>query len=228
MWIARAMSASPPRFNTITPPRFLTDRQLLGVMGETRHRRSYMYNVETGHRTRLFHNNLLRTLAMEHSWAVRPDGSRVLIVADRDGDTISPERGVYVLDLTAKVGKSEILERLARMLFEENDLRERGRRMFAVIAADVREVLHDASVTRVYGYEKDLVAFGSKSITQPGNKLAADYIFSALRSFGSKRRVRRARPRGQPPIRTANVIATLRGTTNPEESSTWSAATTIQ
>jgi hypothetical protein len=200
-------------------PRFLTDRRLLGVMGETRHRRSYVYDFDTGHRTRLFHNNLLRTLAMEHSWAVSPDGSRVLIVADRDGDTISPERGVYVLDLTSKVGKSEILERLARMLSEENDLRERGRRMFAVIAADVREVLQDASVTRVYGYEKDLVAFGSKYYTQPGNKLAADYLFNTLRSFGYEPQYQYfevPNQSGQPPIRTANVIATLRGTTTPE------------
>ena len=165
-------------------PRFLTDRQLLAVMGENRHRRSYVYDVASGRRTRLFHNNLLRTVAMEHSWAVSPDGSRVLIVADRDGDTISSERGVYVMDLTAKVGRGEVLERLARMLSEENDLRERGRRMFAAIAPNVRDAVREATVTRVYGYERDLVAFGSKHITQPGNTLAAGYIFDTLESFG--------------------------------------------
>ena len=210
-------------------PRFLTDRQLLGVMGETRHRRSYVYDVETGHRTRLFHNNLLRTLAMEHSWAVSPDGSRVLIVADRDGDTISPERGVYVLDLTAKVGKAEILERLARMLSEENDLRERGRRMFAAIAADVREVLHDASVTRVYGYEKDLVAFGSKYITQPGNKLAADYIFNTLGSFGYEPQYQYFEVPNQENRRSAPRTSSPRcEAPRTPRSSTWSAVTTIR
>jgi len=41
------------------------------VMGEGRHRRSYLYDPETGERTRFFHNNTVRTIAPEYEWAVR-------------------------------------------------------------------------------------------------------------------------------------------------------------
>ena len=80
-------------------PVFLTDARLLGVIGEPRHRRSFLYDLQTGSRTRLFHNNTVRTIAPEYLWKPSPDGSKVLIVAERDGDTVSPERGVYLVDL---------------------------------------------------------------------------------------------------------------------------------
>ncbi|MGD8329924.1 MAG: hypothetical protein PVJ49_10855, partial [Acidobacteriota bacterium] len=38
-------------------PRFLTDDTVLAVIGEGRHRRSYLYDVNSLQRTRLFHNN---------------------------------------------------------------------------------------------------------------------------------------------------------------------------
>ena len=100
-------------------PRFIGPDRLLAVMGEPRHRRSYLYDLDggqtgvrtgvgpasdpspvSGHiRTRLFHNNTVRTIAPEYQWAVSPDGTKILIGAERDGNTVSPERGVYLVDL---------------------------------------------------------------------------------------------------------------------------------
>jgi Tol biopolymer transport system component len=194
-------------------PRFLTNDKLLGVIGENRHRRSYVYNLAKGERSRLFHNNQIRTVSMEYAWAVSPEGSKVLIVADRDGDTISPERGLYVLDLNSRVGRAELATRLERMLSAETDLRARGQRMFAAIAPRVRAVVQDASAARVFAYEKALFDFDSKYITQPGNQKAAEYIFNTLKSFGYEPEYQWFQARG---VRTANVVATLRGTVNPE------------
>jgi Tol biopolymer transport system component len=77
-------------------PRWLAANRIFAVKGEPRHRRSYMYDATTGEATRLHHNNTVRTVAPEYEWAVSPDGTRVLIVADRDGDTISAVRGVFL------------------------------------------------------------------------------------------------------------------------------------
>jgi len=43
-------------------------------------------------------------------------GSKVLISADRDGDTISTERGLYLVDLQRKVTKAQLQERLQKNL----------------------------------------------------------------------------------------------------------------
>lgn len=194
-------------------PRFLPDGRVLGIIGEGRHRRSYLYDVETGERTRLFHNNTVRTVAPEYEWAVSPDGTKVLIVSERDGNTVSPERGVYLTDLTRTVTKDELLDRIRTSLAQELALRERGREMFAPIAEAVRDAVADVSVGRIYGYAKRLHAFGSKYITEPGNAEAIEYLTEKLRSFGYEPELQWFEPRG---LRTANVIVTLPGTTNPE------------
>ena len=49
-------------------PRFIGTDRLLVVVGEPRHRRSFLYNLTTGERTRLFHNNTVRTIAPEYQW----------------------------------------------------------------------------------------------------------------------------------------------------------------
>ena len=54
----------------------------------------------------------MRTIAPEYQWALTADGNSVLVGAERDGDTVSPERGVYLLDLTQKISKAELLLRL--------------------------------------------------------------------------------------------------------------------
>ena len=60
-------------------PQFLTETRLVGVIGEPRHRRSFLYDIcRPASRTRLFHNNTVRTIAPEYSWDLSPDGSKLL------------------------------------------------------------------------------------------------------------------------------------------------------
>jgi hypothetical protein len=94
----------------------------------------------------------------------------------------------------------------------------KGRRLYAPIAAEVKQVVAGASVERVYGYEKALFDFGSKFVTQPGNTLAAAFLFEAYQSFGYTPEYQpfEYRIRNGPPGQTANVVATLTGTVNAE------------
>ena len=59
-------------------PVFVTPDRILAVMGEPRHRRSYLYDLPSMKRTRLFHNNTVRTIAPEYrgrrpGWKSHPD-----------------------------------------------------------------------------------------------------------------------------------------------------------
>ena len=199
-------------------PVFLTPDRIVAAIGEPRHRRSYLYDLPSMTRTRLFHNNTIRTIAPEYSWTPSPDGNRLLIAAERDGDTVSPERGVYLMDLSRKVTRDELRERVKSNLDTELALVAKGKRLFAPIAAEVRTVVADASVARIFGYEKALFDFDSKYVTQPGNKLAAAYLFDRYKSFGYEPAYQyfEYRLRNGPSGQTANVVATLKGTTNPE------------
>jgi Tol biopolymer transport system component len=203
-------------------PMFLTDDRLLGSIGEPRHRRSYLYDLSDLSkvtRTRLFHNNTVRTIAPEYAWVPDRAGDRILIVSERDGDTVSPARGVYVVDLSRHVTRDELRDRIKRNLASEQELIALGRRLYAPIASDVKQVVSTASIERVYAYEKTLFDFDSKFVTQPGNKLAASYLFDTYKSFGYSPEYQtftyrvRGSDRAGP---TANVIATLKGTVNPE------------
>ncbi|MET0212701.1 MAG: M20/M25/M40 family metallo-hydrolase [Vicinamibacterales bacterium] len=197
-------------------PAFLTDTRLLGLIGEPRHRRSFLYDLQTGSRTRLFHNNTVRTIAPEYLWKPSPDGSKVLIVAERDGDTVSPERGVYLMDLTKTVTRQDVRARVAASLAAEEALRTKGARAFAPIADAVKAMTSSASVDRIYGYEKALFDFDSKHISRPGNKLASAYLFETYRSFGYTPEFQWFERPNALGGQTANVIATLKGTVNPE------------
>jgi len=208
-------------------PRFISDTRLVAMIGEPRHRRSYLYTWYPGtgpgtgpgtvpSRTRLFHNNTVRTIAPEYQWVASPDGNKLLVGAERDGDTVSPERGVYLLDLTQKVSKADVLARLRDNLKSETALKATGVKAFAPIAADVRQVLAKASVDRVFGYEKALFDFDSKNITKPGNARAAEFILNTYRSFGYDPQYQWFEPRNAFGGKTANVVATLKGTVNPE------------
>ena len=74
-------------------------------------------------------------------------------------------------------------------------------------------------------YEKALFDFDSKYISQPGNRLASEYLFNTYKSFGYEPRVPVVRAaRSADGGQTANVVATLRGTVT-RNSSTSSAAT---
>ena len=194
-------------------PRFIDNNTVLAVMGEPRHRRSYLYDVNTGARTRLFHNNTVRTVAPEYMWSVNPDGKSVLIQSDRDGNTISPERGVYLVDLARKVTRAELIDRLTQMRASEVALRDHAQRIYAPLRTSVAAAVADVSTDRIYNYARDLFGFESKFITQPGNQRAIEYLEKTLRSFGYEPELQWFEPR--PGVRTANVIATLKGTTNP-------------
>ncbi len=200
-------------------PRFLDEDTILAAVGEGRHRRSYLYNVNALDRTRLFHNNTVRTIAPEYEWDQSADGNRVLILSERDGDTVSPERAVYLVDLTRKVDKAAVVDRLRSNLQREMYLRAEGQRMFAPIAAQVRDAVSRVSMSRLYKYQKDLFDFGSKNITRRGNAAAREYLYDAYAAFGYEPALQwfEAQARGSDePIRTANVLARLEGTENPE------------
>jgi hypothetical protein len=205
-------------------PQFLGGDRLLGLIGEARHRRSYLYEalgpadpVASGFsRKRLFHNNTVRTIAPEYAWVASADGSKLLIISERDGDTVSLERGVYLVDLSAKVSVADVKARVAANLAAERALRANGRRLFAPIAAEVAKVTAAASPARVYAHEKALFDFDSKHITRPGNKRAAEYLHNAYASFGYTPEYQWFAPRNALGGQTANVLATLKGTVNPE------------
>jgi hypothetical protein len=199
-------------------PQFLSANRILAAIGEPRHRRSYLYDLAGPTRTRLFHNNTVRTIAPEYSWTATGDGTKILISAERDGDTVSPERGIYLMDLTRRVTREEVRARVQANLTSEQWLVRRGTKMFAPIAADVKRVVDAASVERIYSYEKTLFDFDSKYVTQPGNKLAAAFLYDTYKSFGYEPEYQpfEYRVRNGPSGQTANVVATLRGTVNPD------------
>jgi hypothetical protein len=188
----------------------------MASIGEPRDRQSYAYDLPSMARTRLFHNNTVRTISPEYSWTPSPDGTKLLILAERDGDTVSPERGIYLTDLASRVTLDDLRTRIAASLHAERALREHGTKAFAPIAADVRSVTADVSTERVYSYEKSLFDFDSKHISRPGNKLASEYLFRTYQSFGYAPEYQWFAPRQALGGQTANVIATLEGTTDPD------------
>ena len=194
-------------------PRWLDAAHVLAAKGEGRHMRSYVYDLDGGPPLKLFHNNTIRTIAPEYEWATDADGAKVLIVSERDGDTVSPERGVYLVDRSSRVTVEQVRTRLEQSLAAELSLRERGQDAFAPIADEVVTVTDAVSVSRIYQYARDVYAFGSKHILQPGNALAIEYYTETLRGFGYEPEVQWFDTRG---VRTANVVARIPGTADPE------------
>jgi len=186
---------------------------LLATKGERRHRRAYLYDFAGGPPLKLFDNNLLRTLTPEYEWTVGPSGDWVAIVADRDGDTVSREQGVYLVDLTRRVDKETLLARLEANLEREKRLAAMGVERFAAIHDSVGARVSDISTARLYGYQQALHSFGSKYITEPGNRRARDYLVRALRGFGYTPIVQEFE--ALPGVSSANVVATLTGTEDP-------------
>jgi Tol biopolymer transport system component len=197
-------------------PQFVGENRLLTVVGEARHRRSFLVDPSSGARTRVFHNNTVRTIAPEYTWKPSPDGTKLLIVAERDGDTVSLERGIYLVDLTQKVTRQEVRARVAASLAAEQSLRAKGTRMYASIADAVKSAVAEVSTPRIYAHEKTLFDFDSKHISRPGNKLAAAYLYEAYKSFGYSPEYQAFERSNAFGGQTANVVATLKGTVNPE------------
>src|SRR5207247_444840 len=73
-----------------------------------------------------------------------------------------------------------------------------------------------ASAARIYGYEKALFDFDSKHISKPGNRLASAFLSKTYQSFGYQPEYQWFEPRNALDGKTTNVVATLRGTVNPE------------
>lgn len=195
-------------------PHFLNDEKVLGMMGESRHRRSHIYDVSTKDFYRLFHNNSIRTVSMENEWEPSPDGTKLLVVAQRGGDTIAPEQGVYLVRIGDKISKQMLIDRLEANLRSEQELLTKAEKMFEPIHDSVKELTEQINLTRIYHYQKDLYDFGSKHISQPGNQKAIDYIYETLESFGYEPELQWFNPSGD--IETANVVAKLEGTEHPE------------
>jgi hypothetical protein len=192
--------------------RFLTNDVVMAAKGEGRHLRSYLYDIRTGEAVKLFHNNTVRTIAPEYEWAANADATKMLIVAERDGDTVSPERGVYLVHLDRVVGRQDLVVRLEANLGAERDLRARGAAMFAPVRDAVAALTESVSDARLSEYQSVLFGFDSKHVTQPGNLLAVEYLAETLRGFGYEPEYQWFEPRG---ARSANVVATLRGTEHP-------------
>ena len=197
-------------------PQFVTDSRLLVAIGEGRHRRSYLHDLPSGARTRLFHNNSVRTVAPEYEWAVSPDGSKVAIVSERDGDTVTPHRHLYLMDLATKVPREALVARVDSSLAAERALRAAGTKMFAPIANSVRAATSDVSISHIYGYQKALFDFDSKHITQPGNWKATNWLLEKYRGFGLDAHLQTFKTVAGQEIEVANVVATIKGTVNPE------------
>jgi len=194
-------------------PRFLNSGTILAVKGESRHSRAYLYDLKTQTAARLFHNNMIRRISQEYEWTADPAGTKVLIVAERDGDTITPERGVFLVDLTKKVSIQELLDRIEAGLAEEKALRAWGEKTYAPLRSAIQKAVDRVSITKIYDYETALFDFDSKYITMPGNRKAAEYIFAQLKSFGYEPEYQEFESRG---TKTANVLARLPGTENPD------------
>lgn len=200
-------------------PRYIDNEHVMTMTGEARHRRAQLFDLKDNSQRRLFHNNTIRTIAPEYEWSLSPDGKKLLVVAERDGDTVTPHRHLWLVDLTRTVTVPELRARVAQQLAGENTLRSEGVRRFAPIARAVRTAVNDVNVDRVYRHEKALFDFESKHITRPGNLLAREYLLGQYQSFGldAKFQPFDARPNvNQPVVPTANVLAVLKGTENPE------------
>jgi len=187
--------------------------RVLAVKGEGRHSRSYLYDVEDASLLKLFHNNTVRTIAPEYGWEVGVDGNSVLIIAERDGNTVSPERGVYWVDLTRTVSRSEVGDRLRTALQAEEALERLGVELFRTMADDVRAVTEQVSTGRIYTYAQDVYRFDTKYVGTPGNLAAIDYYTELLRSWGYEPEQQWFDARGS---ETANVIVRIPGTLHPE------------
>ena len=195
-------------------PEFLDDETLLAKMGEFRHRRAHVYDLDSGDFHRVFHNNRVRTVSMEYEWAPSPSGDRVLIRAERDGNTISDEEGVYLTDLMQTISMDELEARISRQLESERTLRRQAEAMYAPIRDAVDEVTDEISLRHLYDYQKALYDFDSKFYTEPGNQKAGEYIYEKLASFGYEPEYQWFSPDDE--HRTANVVARLEGSEHPE------------
>jgi hypothetical protein len=85
--------------------------------------------------------------------------------------------------------------------------------MFGTLADEIRTVVEEISVTRIFDYEEALYQFGSKNVSQPGNRAAIDYIAGTLRGFGFEPELQWFDARG---VQSANVVVRIPGLVSPD------------
>jgi hypothetical protein len=195
-------------------PRFLNATQVVAIKGESRQSRAHLYDLKNLTNAQIFHNPTIRTISPEYEWVADPAGTRLIIGAERDGDTLSGKRGLYLVELKKKISVGDLLARMDAQRAAEIALRAKGEKMFQPIRDAVRAAAESVSITKLYDYQTALFDFDSKYITLPGNKKAADYIFNQLKAFGYAPEYQEFEARGG--IKTANVLARLPGTENPD------------
>ena len=221
---ARVRRASRARSSTTSCRSSSTRTAWSAAIGEARHRRSHLYELTPGRTRRRQAPGARGSSTTTPSGRSRlntygplsGDGTKLLVVAERDGNTVSLERGVYLMDLSARVSVGGSQEpRRGESRGGTRTARERQ----APVRADCHgggEGHQDISAGRAYAHEKALFDFDSKHITRPGNRLAAEYLFNAYASFGYTPDTSGSRRGMHFGGRTANVLATLKGTVNPE------------
>ena len=144
---------------------------------------------------------------------------KLLIVAERDGDTVSPERGVYLVDLTQTVtraGRARARRRRTSPPSRRCARRARGcsrRSPTAVKAGRRRRVGRRASTaTRRRSSTSTRSTSRSRATSSRPRTSSTPTSRSATRRSTSRSSTARNALGGQ----TANVVATLKGTVNPE------------
>lgn len=134
-------------------------------------------------------------------------------MADRDGDTMSLERGVYLVDLSSLITKDELLRRIKSQVEAEVRLRVKASEFIKPLAPQINKIISAVSPRQLFEYQRALFAFDSKHVSQPGNLQAVKYIQKMFASFGYQPELQWVPNR---PNKTANVIAVLKGKENPE------------
>jgi hypothetical protein len=148
------------------------------------------------------------------AWGRRCAGAPLLVQAERDGDTVSPAQGVYLVDRTTTVTVQALAARIAAQFRAERALRAEAEAMFAPLDAAVRRLVGRVSKDRLYRTQADLYAFDSKFVGTPGNAQAAAYLMDRLRQYGYEPVLQEFEIR--PGLRSANVVARKRGSRSPD------------
>ncbi len=181
-----ARAGSRATSSTTSCRAFSIGDHLLGLTGEPRHRRSYLYDLATGERTRLFANNTLRTISPEYVWPPSANGRRLAIAGrSRRRHGLPRARRVRRRPGSTRDGRRACQPRRRPASPPRRPFAQRMTQAFAPIAATRQERRRRGSPsTALYEYVRTLVDFDSKYITQPGNARAIDYLERTYRSFG--------------------------------------------
>ena len=200
-------------------------------MGEPRHRRSYLYDARMpgsgtsasrhvpGTAVRLFHNNTVRTIAPDTS------GRRALTDADSDRRRARRQHGFARARRLPRRpdaqghAEPQLLERL-RANLRTRDARSRaaGTHAFAPIAAGRAPGRSRASRSRASSATRRRFSTSTRSTSRSRAtaKRPSSSSTPTRRSAISREYQWFDAARRRPTAKTANVVATLRGTTNPE------------